>query len=162
MAVFTLQIVTPDRLIYEGEAERLIVRTLTGDVCILAHHIDYAAALVPGEATVVTESGERSAACSGGLLSVNDNHVRLMAMTFEWEDEIDLARAQRAPGEALVPRDQCVDLTGVGERQGLVEPRPQVHACTQRRAVLWHLMRSLVHNLHLNLLHDANVFVAQK
>ncbi len=95
-AVFSLQIVTPDRLIYDGEAERLIVRTLTGDVCILAHHIDYAAALVPGEASVVTADGERVAACSGGLLSVSDNQVRLMATTFEWQDEIDLARAQRA------------------------------------------------------------------
>ena len=63
MAVFTLQIVTPDRLIYEGEAERLIVRGMTGDLCILAHHIDYATALVPGEASVLTAEGERFAAC---------------------------------------------------------------------------------------------------
>ena len=96
MAVFTLEIVTPDRLIYEGEAERLIVRGVTGDLCILAHHIDYATALIPGEACVTTAEGERYAACSGGMLSVHDNHVRLMATTFEWEDEIDLERAQRA------------------------------------------------------------------
>ena len=96
MAVFTLEIVTPDRLIYEGEAERLIVRGVTGDLCILAHHIDYATALIPGEASVTTAEGERYAACSGGMLSVHDNHVRLMATTFEWEDEIDLERAQRA------------------------------------------------------------------
>ena len=96
MATFTLQIVTPDRLIYDGEAESLIVRTVTGDVCILAHHIDYAAALVPGEASVVTNGQERIAACSGGLLSVNNNQVRLMATTFEWQDEIDLERAKRA------------------------------------------------------------------
>ena len=100
MAVFSLQIVTPDRLIYEGEAERLIVRTATGDVCILAHHIDYAAALIPGEAAVVTAEGERYAACSGGMLSVHNDQVRLMATTFEWQDEIDLARAQRAQAEA--------------------------------------------------------------
>lgn len=96
MAAFTLQIVTPDRLIYEGEAEKLIVRGMTGDLCILAHHIDYATALIPGEAVLVTADGERHAACSGGMLSVNDNHVRLMATTFEWEDEIDLERAKRA------------------------------------------------------------------
>ena len=96
MAAFTLQIVTPDRLIYEGEAEKLIVRGMTGDLCILARHIDYATALIPGKAIVVTADGERHAACSGGMLSVNDNHVRLMATTFEWEDEIDLERARRA------------------------------------------------------------------
>ena len=96
MAAFTLEIVTPDRLVYQGEAEKLIVRATTGDLCVLAHHIDYATALAPGEATVTTTEGERGAACSGGLLSVNNNHVRLMATTFEWADEIDLARAQRA------------------------------------------------------------------
>ena len=120
MAVFTLQIVTPDRLIYEGEAERLIVRTLTGDVCILAHHIDYAAALVPGEASVLTEDGERSAACSGGLLSVNDNHVRLMATTFEWEDEIDLARAQRAQEAA---EEQLKNMNADDKNYALVEAK---------------------------------------
>ena len=120
MAVFTLQIVTPDRLIYEGEAERLIVRTLTGDVCILAHHIDYAAALVPGKASVLTEDGERNAACSGGLLSVNDNHVRLMATTFEWEDEIDLARAQRAQEAA---EEQLKNMNADDKNYALVEAK---------------------------------------
>lgn len=96
MATYTLQIVTPDRLVYDGEAERLIVRTLTGDVCILANHIDYAAPLVPGQASVLTAEGERRAACAGGMLSVHDNHVRLMATTFEWAEEIDLDRAKRA------------------------------------------------------------------
>ena len=96
MAAFTLQIVTPDRLIYEGEAEKLIVRGMTGDLCILARHIDYATALIPGKAIVVTADGERHAACSGGMLSVNDNHVRLMATTFEWADEIDAERAAQA------------------------------------------------------------------
>ena len=43
MATFHLQIVTPDRMVYDGQAERVIVRTLRGDVCILARHIDYAA-----------------------------------------------------------------------------------------------------------------------
>ena len=42
MATFHLQIVTPDRMVYDGQAERVIVRTLRGDVCILARHIDYA------------------------------------------------------------------------------------------------------------------------
>jgi F0F1-type ATP synthase epsilon subunit len=52
MATFHLQIVTPDRMVYDGQAERVIVRTLRGDVCILARHIDYAAPLGIGEARV--------------------------------------------------------------------------------------------------------------
>lgn len=92
---FHLQIVTPDKPVFDGMAEKLIVRTITGDVCILARHIDYAAALGIGEARVTDEEGNtRIAACNGGLLSVSDNQVRVMATTFEWADEIDIERAR--------------------------------------------------------------------
>ncbi|MDO4484552.1 MAG: ATP synthase F1 subunit epsilon [Clostridia bacterium] len=104
MANFHLQIVTPDAIMYDGQAESLICRTVNGDVCILAGHIDYAAALGYGEAKVKDDKGnERTAACIHGLLSVSGGNVRVMATTFEWSDEIDVARAQRA-GEAAEAR----------------------------------------------------------
>ena len=83
MATFHLQIVTPDRRVFDGEAEKIIVRTVGGDVCILARHIDYAAPLGVGEARMTdAEGNERIAACSGGMLSVADGEVRVMATTF--------------------------------------------------------------------------------
>ena len=97
MAVYHLQIVTPDRMVFDGQAERLIVRTVEGDVCILARHIDYAAPLGIGVARVTDESGStRTAACSGGMLSVFNGEARLIATTFEWADEIDASRAAHA------------------------------------------------------------------
>ena len=107
---FHLQIVTPDKPVFDGMAEKLIVRTITGDVCILARHIDYAAALGIGEARVTDGEGNtRIAACNGGLLSVSDNQVRVMATTFEWADEIDNERARlslNASQEALSKTDR--------------------------------------------------------
>lgn len=101
MALFHLQIVTPDRLVYDAQAEKLIVRTVTGDVCILARHIDYAVPLGIGKAAVTDEKGEiRYAACNGGFLSVSKGEARLMPITFEWADEIDLERAQAAKEKA--------------------------------------------------------------
>lgn len=97
MATFHLQIVTPDRKVFDGEAKKIIVRTLGGDVCILARHIDYAAPLGIGEARVTDAEGNtRIAACSGGMIGVSAGEVRVMATTFEWAEEIDLARAERA------------------------------------------------------------------
>ena len=97
MATYHLQIVTPDRKVFDGEAEKLSMRTVGGDVCILAHHIDYAAPLGTGTARVTDAEGNlRAAACSGGMLSVSGGEVRVMATTFEWADEIDLQRAERA------------------------------------------------------------------
>ena len=97
MANFHLRIVTPDNLVFDGMAQRLIVRTVEGDVCILANHINYLAPLGIGEAKVVDENGNaRTAAANGGMLTVVDNEVSVIATTFEWSDEIDLARAERA------------------------------------------------------------------
>jgi len=101
MATFHLQIVTPDRLVFDGQAERLVARTVGGDVCILAKHIDYAAPLGIGAAHIVDENGkERKAACSGGMLTVYGGEAVLMATTFEWAEEIDLARAELAQQKA--------------------------------------------------------------
>jgi len=97
MATYHLQIVTPDRKVFDGEAEKIIVRTVGGDVCILARHIDYAAPLGIGQARVTDADGNtRIAACSGGMLGVSGGEVRVMATTFEWADDIDLSRAQKA------------------------------------------------------------------
>ena len=101
MATFHLQIVTPDRMVYDGEAEKIILRTVGGDVCILARHIDYAAPLGIGEARVTDAEGNtRIAACSGGMLGVASGEVRVMATTFEWAADIDLERAQKAQAAA--------------------------------------------------------------
>jgi F-type H+-transporting ATPase subunit epsilon len=101
MSTFHLQIVTPDRKVFDGEAQKIILRTVNGDVCILPRHIDFAIPLGIGQASVTDADGNtRQAACNGGMLSVNDNEVRVVAVTYEWSDEIDLARAKRAEEEA--------------------------------------------------------------
>ena len=100
MSTFPLTIVTPDGLLFEGEAERLRVRTIEGDVCILARHIDYATALGMGEAAVTIDGKVRRAACMGGLLSVTGGRVSLVPTTFEWADQLDAPRAQRAKERA--------------------------------------------------------------
>ena len=101
MATFHLQIVTPDRLVFDGEARQIILRTVGGDAAILAGHIDYSAPLGIGEAKLTDgEGNERSAACQGGLLTVSGGQVWVMATTFEWADKIDVARAEAAREKA--------------------------------------------------------------
>ena len=98
---FRLQIVTPDGLAYEGEAEKLSVRTIDGEIGILARHIDYVAPLGMGEAVITDAEGkERSAACIGGMVAVHNGNVRLVATTFEWAENIDLDRAKAAEQRA--------------------------------------------------------------
>ncbi|MEG2699091.1 MAG: ATP synthase F1 subunit epsilon [Ruthenibacterium sp.] len=96
MTTFMLQIVTPDGQFFDGSAERLVARAIDGEVCILPRHTKYVTALSTGEARVTVEGKVRRAACSNGMLSVINDHVRLVANTFEWKEDIDAERALRA------------------------------------------------------------------
>lgn len=93
MTPFSLKIVTPDGMAFEGMAEELIVRTTSGDLGILAGHMDCVAPLGMGRATIVVDGKKRYAACIGGMLSVLDGKATLVPTTFEWAEDIDLKRA---------------------------------------------------------------------
>ncbi len=101
MKTFPLRIGTPDGLLFEGEAERIVCRTITGDLAILAGHSNFCTALGMGHAHVVLPDGSsREAACIGGMLSVMNGTCRLMATTWEWKEDIDEARAEKAKERA--------------------------------------------------------------
>ena len=96
MTPFSLKIVTPDGIRFDGQAEELIVRTTTGDLGILAQHINCVAPLGMGRATVVVDGVKRYGACIGGIVSVVDGVVSLGPTTFEWAEDIDIPRAERS------------------------------------------------------------------
>ena len=97
---YHLQIVTPDGKCFDGQAVRLTIPTIDGQVGILARHINYVTALGMGPAKVVTEEGERCAACIGGMMAVTNGDVKVVATTFEWADEIDVDRAKASMARA--------------------------------------------------------------
>ena len=97
---YHLQIVTPDGKCFDGQAVRLIIPTIDGQVGILARHINYVTALGMGPAKVITEEGERHATCIGGMLAVTNGDVKVVATTFEWADEIDVERAKASIARA--------------------------------------------------------------
>ena len=87
MAVIHLTVVTPEGKFYDDNAEKVILRTTGGDVCILPNHIDYAASIGAGEARITTENGEvKRAYAEGGILHVASNDVQVIANRFEWKD----------------------------------------------------------------------------
>lgn len=100
MNQFPLRIVTPDGLLYDGDAEEVIVRTTTGDLGILAGHMNCVAPLGMGRATILIDGKKRYGACIGGMITMMDGKATLVATTFEWADQIDVKRADRSEERA--------------------------------------------------------------
>lgn len=131
MMPFKLKIVTPDGLIFDGEAEKLIVRTTGGDVCILARHMNYVTPLGMGMAIVEANGKRRTAACIGGMLSVSDGEATLVPTTFEWADKIDLQRA-----EASYEKADKVLKSGTASDTELALAQAKLHRALVRKSVV--------------------------
>ena len=114
MKTFPLRIGTPDVLLFEGEAVRVVCRSITGDLAILAGHINFCTALGMGEAHVVLEDdSRREAACIGGMLSMMNGECSLLATTWEWKEDVDKERAESAKKRA----EEKLAKTGLTERE---------------------------------------------
>ena len=100
MTAFCVKIVTPDGLAYDGQAEEVVVRTTTGDIGIQAGHTNCVAPLGMGRAMLIIDGKPRYAACIGGMISVVNGQVNIVATTFEWADEIDFTRAEASEQRA--------------------------------------------------------------
>ena len=101
MNTFELHILAAERSFYEGPCESLIVPTTEGMYGIQANHLNMVAGVVPGELTFRVPGGsDQHAACSRGMITVENNVVTVLVDTAERPEEIDVRRAERAAAEA--------------------------------------------------------------
>ena len=110
MSTFSLQIITPEKIFFEGEVQRVIVRTTEGDVGILAKHEKYVAALPSGPVKITMPDGtERLAALSGGAVKVSPAQTAILANAVEWAEDIDVDWAKRSEQDALRRKENSKD-----------------------------------------------------
>jgi F-type H+-transporting ATPase subunit epsilon len=123
-----VEVVTPTRTLYSGEAEMIVCRTAGGEIAFLADHMPYIGVLEPGVVRIVgaTEAagGEVLIAAHGGFVEVKDNQVIMLADVAELADEIDVERARRAESGA----SSSGDVREEGEALLRAQVRLTVHA----------------------------------
>ena len=85
MKKFQLEIAAPDGKRFSGEVEQLSVRSIVGEVAILAGHLPYVTALAPGECRVYVDGEIRRADVTSGFLTVTPESVRLLSTDFIWK-----------------------------------------------------------------------------
>ena len=98
--IFKVEIITPDRIFYQGEAEFLEFSTTAGDVGIYAKHIPMTTVLAPGAVIIHKDDEEVIAAVHSGFAEILGDKVTLLAEIAEWPEEIDVSRAEAAKARA--------------------------------------------------------------
>lgn len=98
---FLLEIITPGKQFFKGEAEQIICQTDNGEIGILKGHMTMVAALSIGEIKIKRDGEWKSAFISGGFMEVRRDEVLVFSRCCEWPEEIDAARAEQARKIAL-------------------------------------------------------------
>ena len=99
MAQMTVQIVTPDGLVYDHHAAFVSVKTIDGELGILPRHINTIAVLEVDQVKVRRVDDDKHidwVAVNGGIIEIADNVITIVADSAERERDIDISRAERA------------------------------------------------------------------
>ena len=96
-----LEIVTPEKRVFDAEVDSVTVPTTTGEAGILPNHAPLISGLKPGILAYSIKGTSEKLAVAGGFVEVNGNKVAVLADTAETADEIDLdvARSDRESAE---------------------------------------------------------------
>lgn len=97
---FTLRIITPDRMFYEGSVKMVEFDTVEGEVGILPGHIPMTFIIRPGVLTITEDTETKTAALHAGFAEVLQDRVTILAEIIEWPEEIDGDRAKEAKERA--------------------------------------------------------------
>lgn len=96
-----VELVSPERVAYSGEAREVIARVVTGDIAFLPGHVPYLGVLDAWPVRVLFEDGtELPIAVHQGFVQVADDTVTILSDVCELPDQIDLARAEAAKARA--------------------------------------------------------------
>ena len=97
-----VELVSPERILYSGEADMVVCRTLGGgEVAFLAGHAPFLGALDISRVKVKASDGKDVvAAVHGGFVHVRDDKVIVLSDVAELADQIDVDRARRAKDNA--------------------------------------------------------------
>ncbi len=100
MKEFTLKIIAPDRVFFEGPVTAVEFNTTEGQIGVLPAHVPMTVIVKPGVLTIYEEEQMKIAALHAGFAEILQDQVTILAEVIEWPDEIDEERALAAKQRA--------------------------------------------------------------
>lgn len=108
-----LQIVTPEKMAFEGEIDRISLPTDEGQITILPKHVSLVSTIKHGALIFKNGGQETIMVVYGGFVEVRKNQVRVMTDIAERVDEIDLEKAEEARRDAQRKLEQKEEMSDV-------------------------------------------------
>ena len=124
-----VEVVSPEKILYSGDGERVVCRTAEGDIAFLPGHAPFLGALGVAKVRVIHPDGEQVVAVHAGFVEVSNNRVVVLSDVAELPEQIDVGRAESAKqraeavlasnendAEAIAARDRAelrLDIAGV-------------------------------------------------
>ena len=116
-----LEVITPERRVYEDDVDMVIAPGSEGYLGILPHHAPLLTSLGPGEFRVKKGGVEEVLAVFGGFMDVRPDRVIVLTDAAEPAEEIDTARAQAARNRAQEALAQAATLSAADEARARTE-----------------------------------------
>jgi F-type H+-transporting ATPase subunit epsilon len=96
-----VRVVSADAVVWSGQADNVIAKTVEGDIGILPGHEPVLSLLAPGGVEIIQPDGRREiVAVDGGFMSVAQGRVSVISEYARLGEEITLEQAERALAEA--------------------------------------------------------------
>jgi F-type H+-transporting ATPase subunit epsilon len=73
-----LVIATPEKIIFEGEAEKVNIPTFDGEITVLSHHVSLVSAIKKGKIRIGTEKNDRIFENEQGVIEINHNIATIL------------------------------------------------------------------------------------
>lgn len=100
MSTMRLEIVTPERKVYEQDVNMVVVKGVAGELGILPHHIPLVTPLKIAPVKVKQGNTDTYIAVHGGFMEVRKDKVVILAEAAELGSDIDVSRARLAKERA--------------------------------------------------------------
>jgi F-type H+-transporting ATPase subunit epsilon len=95
-----LEIITPEKVVYQGEVGEIYIKTADGPLGIFPHHINLFSKVVPGELKLKVSGHDEFLALTGGFLEISNNKVTILADYAVPAEEIQVEKALEAKKRA--------------------------------------------------------------
>jgi F-type H+-transporting ATPase subunit epsilon len=96
-----VDLVSPEKILFSGEAEMVVCRAAGGDIAFLTGHVPFLGTLETGVVRIRPTSGDETlAAVREGFAHVHDDRVILLSDEAELSDDVKVDEARRQLQEA--------------------------------------------------------------